>query len=77
MGVAIPLVMEAAAAVWTAIRNGKRRSVTAFCHNNNVPCMPPWTWRGRTAMHIGDYIIVGALIACMLWAGAMALYKAR
>jgi hypothetical protein len=29
------------------------------------------------AMHIADYIVVGALIACMLWAGAMALHKPR
>src|SRR6516162_6544486 len=27
------------------------------------------------AIHIADYIVIGALIACMLWAGAMALYK--
>src|SRR5262249_4404922 len=29
------------------------------------------------AMHITNYIVLGALIACMLWAGAMALHKAR
>jgi len=28
-------------------------------------------------MHVADYIVFGGLIACMLWAGAMALHKAR
>jgi hypothetical protein len=28
-------------------------------------------------MHIADHIVIVALIACMLWAGAMALCKAR
>ena len=32
---------------------------------------------GTNAMRIADYIVVGALIACMLWTGGMALYKAR
>ena len=28
-------------------------------------------------MHLFDYAAVGFLIACMIWAGAMALHKAR
>ena len=29
------------------------------------------------AIHIFDYAIIGFLIACVIWAGAMALHKAR
>jgi len=40
-----------------------------------------WTWHGDDAMHVFthtfDYIALSILIACMLSAGAMALYKAR
>jgi len=32
---------------------------------------------GDDALHIFDYAVVGFLIACMIWAGAMALHKAR
>jgi hypothetical protein len=56
---------------------GKRRSVTALCHTD----MPTTCYRGTVvgddAMHVADYIVFGGLIACMLWAGAMALHKAR
>jgi hypothetical protein len=32
---------------------------------------------GDSVLHIADHIAIAVLIACMLSAGAMALYKAR
>ncbi len=32
---------------------------------------------GDDTMHIVDYIAISVLAVCMLWAGAMALHKAR
>jgi hypothetical protein len=52
--------------------DGKRRSVTAFCHIDDRV-----TRYGDDAMHIFDYIVFGVLIAITLGAGAMALHKAQ
>jgi hypothetical protein len=51
---------------------GKRRSVTAFCHIV-MPVARYFDHGGDDAMRIADYIAIGFLIACMLFAAAKAI----
>ena len=57
-------------------RHSPKRHVGAFVAPESL--LLALTWHGGdNAMHIVDYAAVGFLIACMIWAGAMALHKTR
>ena len=79
LGCRIDLVVPAIFGGWGATNRMDWRLAQPFAtaaFRHNLSLQRGADEHGGDAMHIFDYAAIGFLIACMIWAGAMALHKA-